>query len=217
MKPTAPAIVQEGLVQREKAGVKGWICTSCHHVMSFLSLNGGCANCENNNIQPIKSQERLHEETEAVKDTQRFHYWQKESFDATKWESQLGQALTSDQVLKLLKKFIPGIKMFPQFNKFLGKTLMAYYVPWKWNGEDVSATEKKGSLKFICCGEQGIMPEWDVHPLTDDGMPLPQIRGWRSIMGIFYRSGLIPFVPDDGRRLGWWQIKESPFKEKMNV
>lgn len=210
---TAPAIIQEGLIQREKAGVRGWICPSCHHTMSFVNHNGGCPNCSAKNLQPIKSQERLHEETEAMKNTQRFKYWQSETFNPQSWESQLGKALTSHQVLQLIRKWIPGAVMFPQFNKHLGKTLMAYYVPYKWGDEDfISVTERKGNLKFVCCGEQGVMPEWDVLPLDNEKRSLPQIRGWRSILGIFYRSGMIPFLPDEGTRLSWWQIRESPFR-----
>jgi hypothetical protein len=189
-----------------------------HHVSYFVEPdNPTCPHCNvTGALKEVKSPERAKEETEASKERQRFQYWQNESFNPSSWESQLGHALTSSQLLQIIQKWIPGAKMFPQFNKFIGKTLAAYYVPWRWSPEDdVSATERRGSLKFICCGENGIMPEWDVHPMTNDRMPLPQIRGWRSVLGIFYRSGLIPFVPDDGRRVGWWTIKESPFKEKQ--
>lgn len=184
------------------------------HFMTHLPVPGVCANCKKAGaLHEVKSPERLHEETEAMKDRQRFHYWQKESFNPQSWESQLGHALTAQQLLEIIRKWIPGAVAYPQFNKFLGKTLMAFYVPWQWKpDDDVSATEKKGNLKFVCCGEQGIMPEWDVLPLDNDKKSLPQIRGWRSILGIFYRSGMIPFVPDEGTRLGWWQIKESPFR-----
>ena len=214
------AIIQEGLALRSKSGTKGWICVSCNHVMSFLDFSGGCPNCTSKRIHPIKSPERLHEETEAAKETQRFHYWQPEAFNPQSWESQMGKALTSAQVLTLLQKFIPGTKMFPQLNPILGRRLMAYYVPYHPKPEEkaiLSPTEVKGQLKFICCGEPGIMPEWDVLPLDEDKKSLPQIRGWRSILGIFYRLGLIPFVPDEGTRLGWWQIRESPFKERANA
>lgn len=212
---TAPAIVQEGLALRSKSGVKGWICVSCEHVMSFLSHSGGCPNCSSVNIQPIKSPERLHEETEALKEKERFHYWQGDDFNPQSWESQMGQALTADQVLIILRKWIPGAKMFEQLNPILKRKLMAYYVPYHPKPEEesiLSPTEIKGKLKFVCCGEPGIMPEWDVLPLDDDRRSLPPIRGWRSILGIFYRAGYIPFVPDDGTRLGWWQIRESPIR-----
>lgn len=214
-----PAIVQEGLLERSRSEVKGWICTSCHHVMSFLGLNGGCPNCKHPRVEEIKTLERLHQETEALKERERFHYWQPETFNPQSWESQMGQALTSAQVLALIQQWIPGAKMFPQVNPILKKTLMAFYVPYHPKPAEeaiLSPTEKQGQLKFVCCGEQGIMPEWDVLPLDDERRPLPPIRGWRSVLGIFYRSGYIPFVPDDGRRLGWWQIKESPIRRSSN-
>src|SRR5439155_1474611 len=117
------AIIQEGLAQRSKAGIRAWICPACHHVMSFTTHNSECPNCKSANIHPIKSPERLHEETEAAKETQRFHYWQPESFNPQSWESQMGKALTSGQVLTLLQKWIPGTRMFPQLNPILGRTL----------------------------------------------------------------------------------------------
>lgn len=186
------------------------------HHMTHLASAGVCSNCKvAGALHEVKSPERLHEETEAMKDRQRFHYWQKESFNPQSWESQLGRALTSHQVLKILQKFIPGTVMLQQFNQHLGKTLMAYYVPYRWKEEEkkyISVTERRSNLKFICCGEMGIMPEWDMLPLDSEGKSLPQIRGWRSVIGIFYRSGMIPFLPDDGTRLGWYQIKNSPFR-----
>ena len=150
-----------------------------------------------------------------MKEKERFHYWQPESFNPQSWESQIGQALTANQVLELIQKWIPGAKMVPQLNPFLRKMLNAFYIPYNHTPEEkavVSPIEARGNLKFVCCGELNIMPEWDVLPLDSDRRPLPPIRGWRSVLGIFYRSGYIPFVPDDGRRLGWWQIKESPLR-----
>ena len=101
----APGIIQEGLAQRSKSGVKGWICVSCKHVMSFLDHAGSCPNCKSANIQPIKSPERLHEETEAAKEKQRFHYWQPESFNPQDWESQMGKALTAEAMEMGLQAF----------------------------------------------------------------------------------------------------------------
>ena len=212
----APAIVQDGFLLRARTGVTGWLCRSCMHHMTDLQTPGVCANCKvAGALHEIKSPERLHDETETMKDRQRFHYWQEESFNPQSWESQMGRALTSQQVLLLIQKWIPGAKMFPQLNPFLGKTLMAFYVPNQHSAAEktiVSPTEAKADLKFVCCGEVGIMPEWDVLPLDADRKSLPQIRGWRSILGIFYRSGYIPFIPDEGTRFGWWQIKESPYR-----
>jgi len=211
----SPAIIQEGMAQRSHAGVKGWICVRCLHVMSFLAGGGKCPNCKSESIQPIKSKERLHEETEALKEKERFHYWQAEDFDPQDKGCQAGRWLTTGQVLQLIQKFIPSAVMFPQFNPHLGRTLAAFYVSHTWKPAEaayVSATELKGGLKFICCGEMGAMREWDWLPLDSDGRPLPYERGWRGVLAIFYRAGLIPFIPDEGTRFGWWQIKESPIR-----
>jgi hypothetical protein len=183
--------------------------------MSFLDVSGGCPNCNSKNIHAIKSPERLHEETEALKEKERFHYWQSETYNPQSQESQTGRWLTTAQVLEIIRKFIPGAVMFPQFNPHLGRTLAAFYIPHFWKPAEaayVSPTEIKGNLKFICCGEIGAMREWDYLPLDSDGRPLPYERGWRGVLGIFYRAGLIPFVPDEGTRLGWHQIKESPIR-----
>lgn len=212
----APAIIQEGLTTRTKVGVKGWICLACNHVMSFLGHSGGCPNCKSKNIHPIKSKERLHEETQAIKETQKFHYWQKEDFDPQSKECQTGRWLTTQQLLGIICKFIPGAVMFPQMNPHLGRTLAAFYVPHHWKPAEAafaSPTEVKGNLKFICCGEMGAMREWDYLPLDAEGRSLPYERGWRGVLGIFYRAGLIPFLPDEGTRLAWYQIKESPIKK----
>ncbi len=185
--------------------------------MSFLDSSGGCPNCKSMQIKEIKSQERLHEETEAMKDRQRLHYWQPETYNPQSWESQLGKALTPQQVLSLIQKWIPGAKMFPQINPTLRKWLMAFYIPHQPTAEErtfLSQTELKNGLKFICCGELKMMPEWDVLPVDDERMPLAPMRGWRSVLAIFYRSGLIPLFPEDGRRLAWHVIKQSPFRRQ---
>ena len=198
-------------------GVIRWICHACNHVMTYLA-DGACANCKaTGTLHELKSPERLSQETEALRESRRFHYWQPENFNSQSWESQLGQALTPQQVLAIIKKWIPGAVMYPQVNPFLRKTLMAFYVPYQASPEEkavMSPTETRGNLKFICCGEHRMMPEWDVLPLDDEQKSLPPVRGWRSVLGIFYRAGLIPFVPDDGRRVGWWQIKQSPLRSQ---
>lgn len=211
----APAIVQDGFLLRAKTGVTGWFCRACMHHMTHLTELGVCANCKTAGaLHEVKSPERNHEETEAAKEKQRFHYWQPENFNPQSWESQIGKPLTPHQVLTIIQKWIPGAKMFPQFNPFLNKTLMAYYVPYHATAAEkqiLSATEANGGLKFVCCGEEKIMPEWDVLPLDNERKSLPQIRGWRSVLGIFYRAGLIPFIPDEGTRVAWWQVKQSPY------
>ena len=214
-------IVQEGFRQRTSAGCIRWICHACQHVMTVLADGNACANCKAvGKLSEIKTPERLHDETEAARESQRFHYWQSEDFNPQSWESQLGQALTPQQVLKIIQRWIPGAKMIPQINPILGKTLNAFYVPYEPTPQEqaiMMPTEVRGKLKFICCGELKIMPEWDILPLDDDKKSLPPIRGWRSVLGIFYRAGLIPFVPDDGRRLAWWQIRQSPLTRSNNA
>src|SRR5262252_2816498 len=149
----APAIVQDGFLLRAKTGVTGWICRSCMHHMTSLQTAGVCANCKTAGaLHEVKSPERLHEETEAMKDKQRFHYWQKETFNPQSWESQIGKPLTSAQVLEIIRKWIPGTVMCPQFNQHLGKTLMAYYVPYSWTAQEetyVSNIERTRKIKFV--------------------------------------------------------------------
>jgi len=208
-------IAEEGLRQRTDEGTMGWLCTACSHFMTYLGPDKTCANCRKaEGVKMLKSPARLHDETEAMKATQRLKYWQPKEFNPSSLESQMGQPMSPDGLLLILRKFIPGAICKPQFNTHLGRMLMAYYIPdhSKKNIDIVSPTENKLNLKFICCGEEKFMPEWDILPKDAEGKPQPQIRGWRSVLGIFYRLGLIPFAPDDGRRLGWYQIKESPFK-----
>lgn len=209
-------IGEEGLRQRSREGVTGWLCTACSHYMSFTPEAGVCANCKKKgHVRELKSPERLHQETEAMRQTQRLNYWQPKEFNPSKFESQVGNPMSPEQVLGIIRKFIPGAVIKPQFNQHLGRTLMAFYIPcFNKPTSVVMPTEQKMDLKFICCGEEKFMPEWDILPTDAEGKPQPQIRGWRSVLGIFSRMGLIPFVPDDGRRLAWWQIKESPFKER---
>lgn len=207
-------VAEEGLRQREKEGTTGWLCTACQHYMSFTPAAGVCANCKQTGyVHALKSTGRLHDETEAMKQTQRLNYWQPKQFNPSSLESQMGMPMSPEQVLTIIRKFIPGAICKPQFNQHLGRTLMAFYIPCQHKpNEIVMPTEQKMALKFICCGEERFMPEWDILPTDGEGKPQPQIRGWRSVLGIFYRLGLIPFVPDDGRRLGWYQIRESPLR-----
>lgn len=204
-------ILEEGLRQRSKEDAKGWICTSCFHYMSYLPQPGVCANCKHaGTVQRIKTKEESKEQTERMRESQRTPQNQPGQFNHLSWESQLGNPLTSDQVLQIIRKFVPGAVMKPQMNPHLGRALAAYYVPCEPIPQlFLSETETKDKLKFVCCGELGIQPEWDVLPEDAQKRTLTHIRGWRSVLGIFYRNGIIPFLPDDGRRKSWWQIRES--------
>src|SRR5256885_9920670 len=50
-------------------------------------------------------------------------------FNPSSMESQMGQPMSPDGILKVLRKFIPGTVCKPQFNAHLGRMLMAYYIP----------------------------------------------------------------------------------------
>jgi hypothetical protein len=210
----APAIIEEGFRARSD-DITGWMCQGCHHFMTFLSLNGGCANCERKDaLYPVKTFERTKEETDAVTDQQRFHPLQGE-FDPFDPLSQLGKPLSLAQLMEVLKKSIPGTIARPAING-LGKRVMALYVPDRGPAsvtQHLTNYEQKNSLRFVCCCEPELMPEWDVVQQGEDGRPVGQVRGWRSVLGTFYRAGLMPFVPDDGNRLSYWQIRESRPKE----
>src|SRR6266849_11023752 len=151
-------VAEEGLRLRLSQGVIRWICSSCNHIMTYLT-DGACANCKaRGTLCEIKTPERLHDETEAMKDRQRFHYWQAGEFNPQSSECQAGDWLTPEQVLIVIHRWIPGAKIIQQFNPFLGRMLSAFYVPHQWKPEEaqlVSPTERKGNLKFICCGEVG--------------------------------------------------------------
>src|SRR5215813_7638910 len=193
-------IAEEGLRQRAGEGTMGWLCVHCSHFMTYLGPDKTCANCKKaEGVRALKSPARLHDETEAMKNTQRLKYWQPKQFNPSSIESQMGTPMGPEGLLRILRKWLPGAVCRPQFNAHLGRTLMAYYIPDHGKkSEVVSPTEAKNNLKFICCGEEKFMPEWDILPTDAEGRPQPQIRGWRSVLGIFYRLGLIPFPDDDG-------------------
>jgi hypothetical protein len=207
-------IIEEGLRQRGSNGITGWICLACEHHMTFLGLTGGCANCGKiNHLQPVKTRDRLREETEAALDKQRWKRIQRE-FDPFDPISQMGRPLTTDQLLQILRKHIPALIARHTVNVYQHK-VVALYIPDRAKGDKDHLTpiETEQSLRHVCNCEDGIMPEWDVMQRDEKGLPKMQIRGWRSVLGTFYINGLIPFIPDDGNRLSWQQVKLSRKKE----
>lgn len=207
-------IVEEGFRTRNAADIVGYVCVLCKSFGTATDAYGGCLRCGNiKTLQPVKSKARLHEETEAMKDTQRYQPLQRE-FNAQSVESQWGSPLTPDQLLQVLRKFNSGVVMRQAYNHHINRQLMALYVRMEPSADDIyrSEFEQKQRLQFVCACESVVMPEWDIIPLNSDGTPQTPIRGWRSVLGIFYRAGIIPFVPDGGKRLSWHQIGQSPLK-----
>lgn len=203
-------IIEEGLRQRSAQDVTGFLCLLCQHHMTSLDAYGGCLNCGNpKHLQPIKSRARLHDELEAQKAQQRYRQSDfSPGFNAQDAKSQMGRPLTPDQLLTLLRKFNSGVIMKEVWNAHLGRKLMGLYIRKGSDKEDAyrSEFEVKQSLQFVCACESTIMPEWDIIPLDADKRPQTPIRGWRSVIGIFYRQGLMPLLPDDGRRQSWHQV-----------
>lgn len=220
MKQKSAAILDEGLRQRGTKEFVAFQCTSCWHFMRSLGLNGGCRNCKlTTHIHPIKTRARSQQETEWALEKQRWNHAQREynPYDPT---SQNGRMLTGDQVLKILQKFIPGTQAFMGWNPHYKKPLYNIYVPFRGKEETrqyLSEFQKKNNLQLVCCCEIGLMPEWDIMSRDDQGLPdanKDRQRGWRSVFGTFYRLGLMPFIPDDGRRKSNWEIRESPINKK---
>jgi len=192
---------------------------NCRKPVTRCYQAGVCPDCKRSGVlSEIVTPERHKAETEALKDLQRAKDFSP-GFQSDNLASQMGQPLQAKQVLEVLKRFVPGVTMRRSYNAALKRWLMALYVPFNHASDMalslVSPYERKNKIKFVCCMECEVMPEWDVIPRTDDGMPMPPVRGWRSILGIFHRVGLIPFIPDDGRRLSYYQIKESPLKGRI--
>ena len=77
--------------------------------MSYLGPGGACASCKRiDGVKMLKSPARLHDETEAMKNTQRLKYWQPKDFNPSSMESQMGQPMSPDGLLLILRKFIPA-------------------------------------------------------------------------------------------------------------
>ena len=212
-------IVEEGFRLRSAHDFTGYVCLQCQHFGTAVDAYGGCMSCGNQQgLQPVKSRERLHQETEAMKDNLRYKPLQRE-FNAQDAASQWGSPMTPDQLLLALRKMNSGVVMQESYNQYLGRKLMALYVRCEPSADDIyrSEFEQKSKLQFVCACEATIMPEWDIVPLDNDGYAQTQVRGWRSVMAIFHYGGHIPFLPaSDGRRLSWHQISARPRKGATN-
>lgn len=211
-------IVEEGFRQRSQQEVVAFICLLCAHHMTALDAYGGCMNCGAvGHVQPVKSRARLHAETEAQKAQQQYKQADfSPGFNAQDAKSQMGRPLTPDQLLVLLRKFNSSVVMKEAYNAYLGRKLMALYVRKPDSSDDIyrSEFEVKQNLQFVCACEPTVMPEWDIIPLDADKRPQSPIRGWRSVVATFYRQGLMPLLPDDGRRQSWYQVSTVKPKDK---
>jgi hypothetical protein len=204
-------IVEEGFRHRNKHEITGYLCLICCIHTTALGANGGCPQCgSNKHLQPVKSKALLHAETQAMKAGQKFKQNDfSPGFNAQDAKSQMGRPLTPDQLLEVLKKLCGSVIMKEVYNAHLRRKLLGIYIRKNDTKDDLyrSEFEVKQNLQFVCACEPGVMPEWDIVPLDDEGRPQTPIRGWRSVLGIFYRAGIIPFIPDDGRRGSWNQVK----------
>lgn len=209
-------IAEEGYRQRASQDVTGWFCGHCNKSVTFAP-GGVCPTCKRAGaLHTIVSKDKYHAQTEAIKQEKAVKAFSP-GFEPWKLESQMGRPLFPNQLKTLLQKHLSGLVMREAWNDSLKRKLNAFYVPYQWKAEDlehISAIERKSNLKFICCCEATIMPEWDVILKDKEGKPTNHIRGWRSVLGIFYRMKLIPWMPDDGRRLAAWQIRQSPFTKE---
>ena len=165
-------------------------------------------------MAPVTSPEKYKEQTLAIKESKKVQHFSP-GFDSTNVESQRGTMMLPDQLFHIIRQAVSGLAVKPMLNSHLGRNLYGLYAPFFCKPVDVqhlSDAEQKDKLQFVCACEMVAMPEWDIISKNDDGEPTGLVRGWRSVLGIFYRKGLIPWVPDDGRRQSAWTIKNSPMQ-----
>lgn len=204
-------IVEEGFRDRNKKSITGYLCLQCSVHTTALDAYGGCPQCgSNRHLQPTKSKDLYRAETKAIKEAQKFNQNEySPGYNSQDYKSQMGRPLTPDQLLQVLRKFNSSVIMKEVYNSYLGRKLLGIYIRKNDAKDDLyrSEFEVKQNLQFICACEPTVMSEWDIIPLDSDGKAQTLIRGWRAVLGIFYRQGLIPFVPDDGRRGSWNQVR----------
>ncbi len=148
----------------------------------------------------MRTPEQLHEDLERQRDAQRFQYEDARRYDPTDPVSQVGRPLTVQQVLDLLQPSISVIAI-RAFNPYLKRDLMGLYIQ----------DHAESKLRFICACETTVMPEWDIVNVDEHGIPTGQVRGWRSVLGIFYQNGLLSTLPiDDQSRIRYWQVRATP-------
>ena len=176
-----------------------------------------CPNCGAATLYPVKTLEQTKIETAQQLDKQRYHPSDQDRFNARDVTSQMGHPLTTAQLVDVLRKLVGGIVPIPSWNGFLGRRLMGLYVRDSRSDLARMLTHdfRTDRLRFVCACEYSVMPEWDVLPTDDKGLPQPQVRGWRSVVAIFYRAGLLDALPlDDTVRRSWYELRESRFSDK---
>lgn len=206
-------IAEEGFRQRGANYTAGFYCSRCWHRSKLISLQ--CPNCGGfQTFAPMTSPEQYHDQTLAIQETKRVQHFSP-GYDSTCLDSQRGKMMLPDQLFYIIKQAISGLAVRIVDNSYLNRKLYALYAPIHCKPEDVqhlSESEQKSKLQFVCACEISAMPEWDIITKNSEGEPSGMVRGWRSVLGIFYRKGLVPWMPDDGRRLSAWTIRNSPSK-----
>ena len=206
-------IAEEGFRQRGANDTVEFYCARCWHRSQLIVLQ--CPSCGGlETMAPVTSPEKYHAQTQTIKQSKQVQHFSP-GFDSTNLESQRGKMMLPDQLFYIIKQAISGLAVKPMMNTHLNRQLYGLYAPIYCKLEDeqyLSDAEKRDKLQFVCACEIRAMPEWDIITKNDEGEPTGLVRGWRSVLGIFYRKGLIPWVPDDGRRQSAWTIKNSPMK-----
>jgi hypothetical protein len=203
-------IVGEGYRERVKQDAPGFYCTHCKHRSPLVvSLCPSCGNY--GTFAPVSSPEKYHDQTKAIKDAQKVEHFSP-GYDSTKMESQRGKMMLPEDLFTIIRAAISGLVVKQGWHAQMKRPLYKLYIPIYCKPEDelyLSDMERRERIQFVCGCEIGPMPEWDVIKKDEEGKPAGLVRGWRSVLDIFYRKGMLPWVPDDGKRKSSWTIKQS--------
>ena len=206
-------IAEEGFRQRGANYTSGFYCARCFHRTTILPMQ--CPTCGGfQTFAPMTTPEQYHDQTKALKETKQVQHFSP-GYDSTQIDSQKGKLMLPDQLFYIIRQALSGLAVKQTFNPMIGRAQYALYAPIYCKPTDVqhlSEDEQKSKLQHVCNCEVTAMPEWDLIQKGAEGEPAGLVRGWRSVLGIFYRKGLIPWVPDDGRRQSAWTIRNSPLK-----
>jgi hypothetical protein len=119
--------------------------------------------------------------------------------DTTSLERQLGQPLSSAQIIQRLERCNPDLHFEPSFSDH---TKMGIYLI---ENRPDPVTGKPPWKRFICGFERGFSPEFSVRHFKTERVPDPdfrgnwqeiktfdsETRGWRTVLARLIRSGLI--------------------------
>ena len=206
-------IAEEGYRQRGANYTSGFYCARCWRRSPLIPYQcPGCGGIQT--YAPVTTPEQYHQQTETLKESRKVEHFSP-GYDSTSFESQRGRMMLPDQLFYIIKQALSGLAVKEVWNASMGRKLYGLYAPIYCKPEDVqhlSPDEQRDKLQFVCACEMRAMPEWDIVMKDENGAPTGLVRGWRSVLGIFYRKGLIPWVPDDGRRQSAWTIRNSPMK-----